>query len=283
MARPPRLEIAGAVYLIRARCPDEGATLAFEDEADRRAMVALIAQALHRFDAQALAYCLLPEQYQLLLFTRKANLSRLMRHLNGVYTQYHQRRHGLGGPLFQGRFHAVLVDRERYLLDACRYIDLGPVREGLTDDPGAWPGSSFRALAGIDASPDWLDVDGLHAYLLNRPASTPALHRRAGERYAALLAEDPQFDLWPGRLREQIFLGDATFAERMRAMATVPQRASRIGWSEWMRRAGGVREKALWLAHTQGSVSMTDLAGQVGLSISRVSRLIATAERAEAQ
>lgn len=242
-------------------------------------MVSLIEQALLRFDAQALAYCLLPDQYQLLLFTRKANLSRLMRHLNGVYTQYHQRRHGLGGPLFQGRFHAVLVDRERHLLDACRYIDLGPVREGLAGDPAAWPGSSFRAHAALEAAPDWLEVDGLHAYLLNRPASTPALHRRAGERYAAMLAAEPDFDLWTGRLREQIFLGDAAFAQRMRAQASTPVRAARVGWNEWMRRAGGVREQALWLAHTQGSVSMTDLAGQVGLSISRVSRLIATAER----
>ncbi|TXI25340.1 MAG: transposase [Roseateles sp.] len=279
MARPPRLEIAGAVYLIRAHCPNEGSTLAFEDEADRRAMVALIEQALQRFDAQALAYCLLPEQYQLLLFTRRSNLSRLMRHLNGVYTQYHQRRHGLGGPLFQGRFHAVLVDRERYLLDACRYIDLGPVREGLVSDPGDWPGSSYRALAALEPAPAWLDVDGLHAHLLNRPATTPVQHRRAGERYAALLAADPEFDLWAGRLREQIFLGDASFAQRMRAQAATPARASRVGWGEWMRRANGIRERALWMAHTQGSLSMTELADQVGLSISRVSRLIATAER----
>lgn len=280
MARPPRLEIAGAVYLIRAHCPDEGGPQAFEDEADRREMVALIAQALLRFDAQALAYCLLPDQYQLLLFTRRANLSRLMRHLNGVYTQHHQRRHGLGGALFQGRFHAVLVDRNRHLLDACRYIDLGPVRERLVRDPADWPGSSFRALAALEPAPDWLDVDGLHTYLLARPAVTPAQHRRAGDRYAALLADDPDFDLWHGRLREQIFLGDAAFAQRMRALAAVPARANRTGWPEWLRRAGGVREQALWLAHTQGGLSMTDLAGQIGLSVSRVSRLIATAERA---
>jgi len=240
MARPLRLEIAGAVYLVGARCPSDGGRTAFADEADEAGMRALLAQALRRFDAQALAYALLPDHYQLLLFTRRANLSPLMRHVNGVYTQHHRRRHGLGGPLFQGRFHAVLVDREHHLLDACRYVDLGPVREGLAAGAADWPGSSFRALAGLEPAPAWLDVDGLHAHLLGRPALTPARHRLAGERYARLVAAEPGFDLWPGRLREQ----------------------------------------ALRLAHTEGGVPMTALAAQLGLSISRVSRLIAAAEQA---
>lgn len=280
MARPPRLEIAGAVYLIGAHCPFESGQQAFVDEADRAEMRALLAQALHRFDAQALAYALMPEHYDLLLFTRRANLSQLMRHVNGVYTQHYQRRHGFSGPLFQGRFHAVLVDRERHLLDACRHVDLNPVRLRLARDAADWPGSSFRALAGMEAAPPWLDVDGLHTHLLGRPATTAAQHRLAGERYARLVASEPDLALWPGRLREQIFLGDADFAARMRAAAVAPRRLPRMGFREWMRRAGGIREQALWLAHTEGGVAMTDLAGQLGLSVSRISRLIAAAERA---
>lgn len=280
MARPPRLEIAGAVYLIGAHCPFDGGQPAFVDETDRAEMRALLAQALQRFDAQALAYALLPDHYHLLLFTRRANLSQLMRHVNGVYTQHCQHRHGFSGPLFQGRFHAVLVDRERHLLDACRYIDLNPVRLGLARGAAGWAGSSFRALAGMEAAPAWLDVDGLHAHLLGRAVATPAQHRLAGERYARLVASDPGLQLWPGRLREQIFLGDADFAARMRAAAHAPRRVARPPWAEWMRRAGGVRERALWLAHTEGGVAMTELGGQLGLSVSRISRLIAAAERA---
>lgn len=280
MARPARLEIAGAVYLIGAHCPSESGQLAFVDEVDRAEMRSLLAQALHRFDAQALAYALLPDHYHLLLFTRRANLSPLMRHVNGVYTQHCQLRHGFRGPLFQGRFHAVLVDRERYLLDACRYIDLNPVRLGLARGAAGWPGSSFRALAGMEEAPGWLDVDGLHAHLLGKPATTPAQHRLAGERYARLVASDPGLQLWPGRLREQIFLGDAAFAARMRAAAIAPRRVARTSFAEWMKRAGGIREQALWLAHAEGGVAMTDLAGQLGLSVSRISRLIAAAERA---
>lgn len=280
MARPARLEIAGAVYLIGAHCPFESGHPAFVDEADRAEMRALLAQALHRFDAQALAYALMPEHYDLLLFTRRANLSPLMRHVNGVYTQHQQRRHRFSGPLFQGRFHAVLVDRERHLLDACRYVDLNPVRLGLARGAADWAGSSFRALAGMEAAPDWLDVDGLHTHLLGRLATTPAQHRLAGERYARLVASEPGLQLWPGRLREQIFLGDADFAARMRAAAAAPRRAARPAFGEWLKRAGGIREQALWLAHTEGGVAMTDLAGQLGLSVSRISRLIAAAERA---
>ena len=244
------------------------------------AMRELLAQALQRFNAQALAYVLLPDHYHLLLFTRRANLSPLMRHVNGVYTQQHQHRHGGAGPLFQGRFHAVLVDRERHLLDACRYVDLNPLRLGLVGHAGDWPGSSFRALAGLEAAPEWLDVDGLHSHLLGRPARTPAQHRRAGERYAQLVAAEPGLQLWPGRLREQIFLGDADFAARMRAAAAAPRPAQRGSFNDWLQRAGGIREQALWLAHTEGGLTMATLAGQLGLSVSRISRLIAAAERA---
>lgn len=279
MARPPRLEIAGAVYLISARCPADGGLQAFADDVDCAEMRALLAQALHRFDAQALAYALMPEHYELLLFTRRANLSALMRHLNGVYTQYAQRRHGFAGSLFQGRFHAVLVDREQHLLDACRWVDLNPVRAGLARGAAEWAGSSFRALAGMEAAPAWLDVDGLHGHLLGKPVATAAQRRLAGERYARLVASEPGMQLWPGRLREQIFLGDADFARRMRAAGVAPRRVARTSWAEWLRRAGGERGQALWLAHTEGGVPMTELAERLGLSVSRISRLIAAAER----
>ena len=109
---------------------------------------------------------------------------------------------------------------------------------------------------------------------------TAAQHRLAGDRYARLVASEPGLQLFPGRLREQIFLGDAEFARRMRAAAVAPRRVARTSWAEWLKRAGGIREQALWLAHTEGGVAMTDLAGQLGLSVSRISRLISAAERA---
>lgn len=78
---------------------------------------------LERFEATAFAYCLMGNHYHVVVQTHRPNLSRLMRHVNGVYT----RRHGLVGHLFQGRFKAILVDKENYFLEVCRYVDLNPV------------------------------------------------------------------------------------------------------------------------------------------------------------
>ena len=87
----------------------------------------VIAQATERFDAQVLAYCQMGNHFHLVLHTRQGNLSRLMRHINGVYTQRFNRRHGLVGHLFQGRFKAILVDRDAYLMALCRYVERNPV------------------------------------------------------------------------------------------------------------------------------------------------------------
>jgi len=249
-------------------------------------LLELLAQAMQRFDAQVLAYCLLPDHYDLLLYTRAANLSRLMRHVNGVYTQHHNRRHGGTGPLFQGRFKAVLVDRDALLLDVCRHVELSPVRLELVASAEAWPWSSYRVHAGLDAAPAWLDVDGLHGHVLGRPAETAADHRKAAERYAKRVATEPPLDLWATHLRQQIFLGDAAFAERMQAQAARVAGASsrRVrprAWSDWLHDSGS-REQALYRAHTEGGLSMTALADTLDLSVSRISRLIAGYEQAHA-
>lgn len=124
MARPLRIEYQGAVYHITSR-GDRREPMALDD-VDRSAFIEVLAQALKRFDARAWAYCLMGDHYHLVLHTRQANLSRLMRHVNGVYTQTFNRRHGLVGHLFQGRFKAIVVDADSYLLEVCRYVDLNP-------------------------------------------------------------------------------------------------------------------------------------------------------------
>lgn len=287
MARPLRIEFAGAAYLVSSHVSSHASqsAVAFADDDDRKALIQLLAQTMQRFDAQVLAYQLGSADFQLLLFTRQANLSKLMRHLNGVYTQHHHRRHGGSGALFHGRFKAVLVDRETMLLDVCRFIELAPLREARVSTVDRWPWSSFRAHAGLEAAPAWLDVDGLHSFVLGRPAQTAADHRRAGERYARLVASEPALQLWPGRLRQQIFLGDEAFVARtLAAAAAVPKRPAKAGkvgpsWADWQAGSDS-REQALYRAHTEGGLSMTALAATLGLSVSRVSRLIAAYEAA---
>lgn len=284
MARPPRIEFAGAVYHVGSHGP-QGASV-FRDDADRAALLELLAQAVHRFDAQVLAYSLAEDHYQLLLFTRQANLSRLMRHLNGVYTQGFNRRHGGEGAVFQGRFKAVLVDREAMLLDACRHVDRSAQRLGLVKRGSDWPWHSLGAHTLAGEAPAWLDVDGLLSHVQGRPLQGAADRRRAAERYARLLATEPEPALWT-HLRQQIFLGDERFASRMQALSVPPvrlaprraaSRAAARGLTAWLR-DGCSRSEALYRAHTEGGQSMTALAAELGLSVSRVSRLIAGFER----
>ena len=278
MARPLRIEFPGAVYHLSSRADRE----VFLDDTDRASLLEVIAQAAQRFDAQVLAYGLGRQHYELLLFTRQANLSRLMRHLNGVYTQAYNRRRNLSGPVFQGRFRAVLVDREHQLLDACRYVELTGVRAGLASAPGNWPWSSFAAHAGLVRVPDWLEAQGLWTHVLGQQPQGSADRRRAAQRYQRLVEQDLTLDIWD-RLRQQIYLGDADFVRRVERQTQVassrPPRSTRPrAWRDWLR-ASASREEALYRAHTEGGQSMTALAQALGLSVSRVSRLIRGHER----
>ena len=288
MARPLRIEFPGAVYHVTSR-GDRREDI-FTDDEDRHGLLEVVAQALSRFDAEALAYCLMGNHYHFVLHTRQANLSLLMRHINGVYTQAFNRRHNKVGHLFQGRFKAILVDRNAYLLEVCRYVDLNPVRARMVRKPEAWAWSSYRAHVGQAITPDWLDTEGLHGYLLGHPARSTADRRRAANRYARLVASVPDANLWDSALRQQIYLGDEAFVERMQALAEprnstdddipkIQRRKSRT-LAQWMESCEN-REEALYNAYTQSAMTMSAIARELGLSISRVSRLIARAEEAK--
>ena len=285
MARPLRIEFPGAVYHVTSR--GDRREPIFVDDEDRHALLQIAAQALSRFDAQALSYCLMGNHYHFVLHTRQANLSLLMRHINGVYTQTFNRRHNKVGHLFQGRFKAILVDRGAYLLEVCRYVDLNPVRARMVRKPEAWAWSSYRAHVGQTVAPEWLDTEGLHGYLLGRGVRSAADRRRAAGRYARLVASVPDASLWDSALRQQIYLGDEAFVERMQALAEprnstdqdIPkaQRRKSRTLAQWMESCEN-REQALYNAHTQSAMTMSAIARELGLSVSRVSRLIARAE-----
>jgi REP element-mobilizing transposase RayT len=287
MSRPLRLEFPNAIYHVTSR--GDRREPIYRSDQDRLDHLEVIAQAMERFDAQVLAYCLMGNHYHLVLHTRQANLSRLMRHINGVYTQNFNRRHALVGHLFQGRFKAILVDRDAYLLTLCRYVERNPVAAGLVAAAGDWGWSSYQAHAGLTPTPQWLDTVGLHGYLLGAAPASAADHRRAAKLYVELVARHVTAPLWAGGLTAQVFLGDAEFAARMQALATAAQSASPdipsaqrttpLSWLECLQRCAGQRDAALHLAYTSGGHSMTELAKLLGLSVSRVSRLIAAVEK----
>jgi putative transposase len=198
MSRPLRIEFPGAVYHVTAR-GDRRESI-FADDEDRRALLGVVEQGLERFDALVLAYCLMGNHYHFVLQTRRANLSLLMRHVNGVYSQRFNRRHGVVGHLLQGRFKAILVDRDAYLLEVCRYVELNPVRAGLVDAPADWPWSSYRSHVGLAGGLSGLDTPGLHGYLLGHPVQSPADARRAARMYAQWVAAGRDVQLWDDAL-----------------------------------------------------------------------------------
>ena len=126
--------------------------------------LSIVGDAMERYDACAIAYCLMGNHYHLVIRTRKPNLSLVMRHINGVYTQASNRKHGRIGHVFQGRFHAEWVGRDAYLLEVCRYVELNPVRARLVERPSQWRWSSHRAHLGLVARHAWLDSRTLYDY-----------------------------------------------------------------------------------------------------------------------
>jgi len=99
--------------------------------------------------------------YHVVVETPDANLFAGMRQLNGVYTQDFNRRHRLVGHLFQGRFKAIIVERDAYLLELSRYVVLNPVRARMVAQARDWHWSSYRAMIGLTPVPPWLETDGV--------------------------------------------------------------------------------------------------------------------------
>ena len=126
----------------------------------------------------AYAYCLMDNHYHLLMHTPKGNLQRAMRHLNGVYTQRHNRLERTDGPLFRGRYKAILVDADAYLLSVSRYIHLNPVEAGVVKIPSEYPWSSYPAYIGLAKRPAWLHT-GQSLRMIGQ--------RRVQERYRAFV------------------------------------------------------------------------------------------------
>ncbi|MGB5611855.1 MAG: transposase, partial [Sedimenticolaceae bacterium] len=159
MTRPLRIDLAGAPDHVTSRGDRREDN--FPDNSDREDWLSLLEQVCERFNWRCHAYCQMTNHYHVVVETPDANLSHGMRQLNGVYTQRFNRRHGLVGHLFQGRFKGILVQRETHLLELARYVVLNPVRAGMVADAAEWHWSSFAAMTGAALAPSWLTTDWL--------------------------------------------------------------------------------------------------------------------------
>lgn len=154
MSRPLRIEYPGAWYHVMNRGVSGQAI--FRSDGDRHTFLSLLDDVTATFAVQVHAYCLMGNHYHLLVHTPRGNLSRALRHLNGVYTQRYNRLHRTDGPLFRGRFKAIVIDADTYLAAVSRYIHLNPVTAGVVRRAEHYPWSSYPAYLGDASQPEWL-------------------------------------------------------------------------------------------------------------------------------
>jgi putative transposase len=205
MARPLRIEFPGGIYHITAR--GNAKQKIFLDDRDCRNFFGILGDVAGDRGWLCYAYCLMPNHYHLVLTTPAGGLSRGMRHLNGVYAQRFHNRHGSVGHLFQGRFKSIIVHRESYLLEVCRYVVLNPVRAGLADGPESWRWSSYMATLGRRPRPSFLAGE----WLLEQFG--PA-RRQAGKAFERFVLEGIGARSPMKQVRGGIFLGDEGFISK---------------------------------------------------------------------
>jgi putative transposase len=212
MARPLRIQFPGALYHVTSR--GDRREKIFLSDHDRYAWLDILAVVCVRFGWVIHAYCQMGNHYHLVVETPDANLARGMRHLNGAYTQRFNYCHALVGHLFQGRYHAILIQRDAYLLALSRYVVLNPVRAGMVSTPDEWPWSSYRLMISSAPPPEWLDIDWLLSQFADDRGAAMSKYREfvlAGRELGSPL----------GDTRHQLVTGNDEFLRQCRADGAV--------------------------------------------------------------
>jgi REP element-mobilizing transposase RayT len=217
MPRPLRIQFPGAVYHVMNR--GNGGQAIFADATDARRFLALLEEIAAPLDWRFRAYCLMTNHYHFVLETPQPNLSAGMQALAARYTQEFNRRHGRDGQIFRGRFHAILVEPESYLVSLVRYVVLNPVLAGLAAEPAAWRWSSYRATAGTAAPPPMLDLSWL---IGPYGAALPEAQQAWRADIAECLAERAKVQAIEALLMNRSVLGRPDFVHRARRAAHKP-------------------------------------------------------------
>lgn len=281
MTRPLRIEFPGAIYHVTAR--GDARRKIFLNDEDRKVFLSTLAWVVERFGWICHAYCLMGNHFHLLIETPVPNLSRGMRQLNGVYTQGFNRRHRKVGHLFQGRYKAILVEREAYLLELARYVVLNPVRAKLVRNPQGYAWSSYRSTLGLDPIPPGLSVD----WLLGQFARTKSVAR---QRYASFVqAGMGQPSPW-ANLKGQVLLGSEAFVEKMapqlkasESVTEIPKRQRRLHRPSLRQLLSDVdskkaRNEAMASAYLEQGYTLAEIGRETGLHYATVSRIVKARE-----
>ena len=274
MSRPLRIEFAHGLYHVTSR--GDGREDIYRDDTDRELFLEVLSDTVTRFNWLIHAYCLMGNHYHLLIETPDSNLSKGMRQLNGVYTQRYNRKHKRVGHVFQGRYKAIIVQKESYLLELARYIVLNPVRAEMVRTARDWPWSSYRATAEMVAAPPWLATEPILSAFGQRRAQAVAGYR------AFVAAGKGQPSPWT-KLKNQIYLGSDKFVEKLQRKIEAAQDLSEVPMAQRRKipkplahyaRKYPDRDEAIEQAYASGGYGMKEIGAHFGLHYSRVSRII---------
>jgi REP element-mobilizing transposase RayT len=281
MARPIRLEFPDAVYHVTTR--GFGGGDIFIDDQDRQLFLTVLGEVVSRSGWIVHAYVLMDNHYHLVIETPKGNLSRGMRQLNGVYTQRYNNIHGTGGSVFQGRFKAILFERNAYLLELCRYIVLNPLRLKAVKNLSRYRWSSYRATAGELKPASWLST----AWILANFGRGAAAERKYKEFIMAGVGLPSPLTY----VKSQVLLGSAAFIKRMQAkllnkvdMSGTKKRIKRPGLTTLfpvkIRKEKYLRNEVIRRAYQEYAYTMSEIADAAQLHFSTVSKVIKAGEEA---
>ena len=279
MARPLRIEFAGALYHVTAR--GNAQQDIYSDDVDREAYLELVDKVRTGYDWYVHAYCLMSNHYNLLVETGSPSLSRGMKLLNGAYTQAFNRRHRRVGHLFQGRYRAILVQKESYLLELSRYIVLNPVRARMVRKAVDWKWSSYRTTAGFAECESYLTTDWILSCFSEK-------RKQAQEKYRKFVqAGKNQPAPWE-KLKNQIYLGDNDFVEDMQckldpdqSLEDIPKKQKQAPprpISDYKRLYGNSKE-AMAKAYLSGHFTLQEIGQEFGVSYATVSMAVKQHEK----
>lgn len=273
MARPLRLEVAGATYLVTANAA-RGEVL-FASETEYAAFRELLARACRRYRWQCLAWSLCPRRYSLLLRLESANLATGMRFLNSAYSQGCRRRPLARGQVFEGRYESVPVDAARALPEAGLRVLRAPLDDGAAELLEDWEWSSHAVLLGQEAAPDW-QAPGLLREAFGKDDDS------ARQRYLACLRRGGRLAMCGRRLHDAAFLAAMkTTARQQAAESSVIEvrAAERVAALAKLEAEHDSRRAAMRAAYASGRFTQRDIARFFGVNAATVSRAMERGER----
>ena len=209
MARPLRIAFDGAFYHVTSRGNERKAV--FKSKRDREKFLEYLETATERYGAVIHAYCLMDNHYHLLIETPAGNLSQIMRHINGAYTTYFNVKRARRGHLFQGRYKAILVEKDEYAKELSRYIHLNPVRAKKVEAPEDYPWTSYGFYIGKKTSPEWLHRDFILGYFGKKKSASQSGYRKFVE---ALIGQEHKSPL--DEVVGSVLLGSQAFIDFIR-------------------------------------------------------------------